>query len=844
MHKNLPDHNYFLDKDIPGLPDYKIVEYIDSGNNALVFKAHSNKVNNDFACKIIPVKNLAGGSLNLPTWEQEIHKANRLKLSLVVNFFHVDKWLDPKNKIDCVVLCAEYVNGRDLKKHIKENKDNISVSFCEDFLREMFKLIHEMEKYNDQHGDLHSGNIIVEDRREQLGGPDYVFRVTDFGVAMTTSGANFKNDYNQTAEILRQLLENVDYQSANPRDRFVYNLLNENFLARYLTEEDTTREPLARNVRGLYEKIEDIDSEFNLRQKNMSEAELTSPFDFLSCEQLGESHSLLRTLYSDLFLGLPLINGRNNLVLTGPRGCGKSTVFKSLSLSHRIEESPQDIKYLGIYYRCDDLYFAFPRYKLPDRTEAYDIPMHYLTATLICELFKAKDLWAQKHFHDEFVKNQAKACEEIWSILDLPPPTEPGGNNFKAIDSRLQKERKRAVEKQPLVHDPKQKIGNYFGPEILIRVCEALKKRFSFLQERPFYFFVDDYSMPKITEELQKNLNRLLMQRTSIGFFKLSTESPVSFIPADIDGKSYVEEREFKWINLALEYLTATREEKLNFIEDVFLKRFRAIKDYPVASLDELIGSYKKNGNDIAEELRDGGKPEMWGKDVLMELCSGDIFYIISLVHKMVSEGGGVEGLRKIQESPRINKGNQKKAIRKEVGSFLDNVRRLKTNKIKGEHLVAVVTAFGNVAFSYLKFRRSKNYNRNPPYQTSRIEPYEELCLSEEAQKIYDELLRYSLFIVDYRGKSRRGRVVPRLYLRRLLLPHFKLTFNSRDSIGLETAEMESLLLRPKDFEKAKQLTKESEEKKEDRQMRIEEFFSKEQEGKNVENRQNRPETS
>lgn len=827
MHKNLPDRDYFLGKEVPGHPDYKIIEFIGSGYNALVFKAHSDIVNNDFACKIIPTANLIGKDLNMPTWKQEINKANILDSRSVVKAYHVNNWKDANNDIDCMVICFEYVNGKNLEQYIEKNSNNIAVTLCEKFLEVMLWLIDEMENHNSQHGDLHLRNIMIEDKKDILGRPNPILKITDFGVATATSGARLKNDYEQTARILRQLLDNVNYQSASARDRFAYNILNKDFLARYLIEDDTTREPLARNARGLYEKVDSIDNEFrkfNAQEKDMSKAELTSPFDFLSCEQLGESHNLLRTLYSDLFLGLSLIEGRNNLVLTGPRGCGKSTVFKSLSLSHRIEENPQDIKYLGIYYRCDDLYFAFPRYQLPDRTEAYDIPMHYLTATLICALFNSIELWARKYFNEKFVKNQTKVCEEIWSILDLTPPTEPGVNNFKAIDFRLQKERKRAVRKQPLVHDLKQKIGDYFGPEILIRVCEVLKKRFSFLREKPFYFFVDDYSMPKITEDLQKNLNRLLMQRTSIGFFKLSTESPVSFIPGDIDGKSYVEEREFVWLNLALKYLTATREEKINFIEDVFLRRFQAIKNYPVSNLDELIGSYKISGNDVAEKLKAKGKPDMWGKDVLMELCSGDIFYIISLVHRMVLESGGMEGLKKNQESPKINKGNQKKAIRAEAGSFLSSVRRLKTN---GEHLVAVVTAFGNVAYSYLKFQRSRNEERNPPYQASRIEPYEELCINEEAQKVYSDLLRYSLFIEDYRGKSRRGKVVPRLYLRRLLLPHFNLTFNTRDSIGMETAEMESLLLRPKDFEKARRLIKESEEKKENRQMQIDEFLSK-----------------
>ncbi len=91
-----------------------------------------------------------------------------------------------------------------------------------------------------------------------------------------------------------------------------------------------------------------------------------------------------------------------------------------------------------------------------------------------------------------------------------------------------------------------------------------------------------------------------------------------------------------------------------------------------------------------------------------------------------------------------------------------------------------------------------------PPYQASRIEPMEELNLSNDAQKIYTELLRYSLFVEDPRGKSIRGKVVPRLYLRRSLLPHFNLTFSTRDSLLLETEKIEELLLYPEEFERRK----------------------------------------
>ena len=66
----------------------------------------------------------------------------------------------------------------------------------------------------------------------------------------------------------------------------------------------------------------------------------------------------------------------------------------------------------------------------------------------------------------------------------------------------------------------------------------------------------------------------------------------------------------------------------------------------------------------------------------------------------------------------------------------------------------------------------------------------------------YTALIRYAVFLLDVRGKSRRGAVVPRLVLRRFLIPHFNLTFSLRDSLELEPANVEILLTQPERFEK------------------------------------------
>ena len=810
MRANLPSPDYFVGKTLPTRPDLKIVSLVDSGNDGHLFRAHSHALDRDMACKIIPRKNLQYGPDGSEIWRAEVHKANILQNPTVVKFEDIKDWHDHEADIDCVVLISEFVDGLSLRKFIAKDSKEITVPFIRHWLETMLNLFNEMELRNVKHGDFHTGNILVKARSAyDLLGPKFVFRVTDFGVEDATSEPRFKDDYFQLADMLAHLLHTVDYQVCSPKDKFIFNVLRHSFLERHLTEMNLTVDPLARRPQELFYKLQDLDVEFerNAMQEN---PRLTTPFDFLNCEQIGEAAALLHALYSDLFLGLSEIESRNNVVVTGPRGCGKSTVFRSLSLDQKMrvnEASVGQIRYLGVYYRCDDLYFAFPRYKIPNRDEAFDIPIHFVTATLLAKLLDSLECWACKHFSDEFHRTESIVVDSLLEIFDITPPPMPGYITFRAVVSALNKERLKSLKQQRFVNDPHRPIGRCFGVEVLQKACEVLAKHFSFVQERPIYFFIDDYSSPKVTKKLQANLNRLFMQRTPVCFFKLSTESPVSFARNDIDEKIYVESREFILHNFGLVYLHAPLEPKLTFIEDVFRRRLnQSMVSFPARELEELVGSdAEPNNNEMAREIRDGKKLLLWGKELLCKLCSGDIHYLINLVGTMVRLSGGPLELAKIGGTPKVAQEIQNRAIREEAGSFLKNLRSIPPS---GDQLVAIVEAFGNVARSHLQYLDSKNQKTNPPKQATRIEPYEPFTLSENAQRLYDELLRYSVFIEDFRGKSRRGNVVPRLYLRRFLIPHFNLTFSTRDSIELEPEDFEIFLSKPKDFEQKLRMKK------------------------------------
>ena len=81
-----------------------------------------------------------------------------------------------------------------------------------------------------------------------------------------------------------------------------------------------------------------------------------------------------------------------------------------------------------------------------------------------------------------------------------------------------------------------------------------------------------------------------------------------------------------------------------------------------------------------------------------------------------------------------------------------------------------------------------------------RIEVTDEFRLEPLAGEIYRDLIRYGLFMRDARGKSVRGAMVPRLFIRRLLLPYCTLALSKRDSVPLKCAWFSMLLLTPDKF--------------------------------------------
>jgi hypothetical protein len=93
-----------------------------------------------------------------------------------------------------------------------------------------------------------------------------------------------------------------------------------------------------------------------------------------------------------------------------------------------------------------------------------------------------------------------------------------------------------------------------------------------------------------------------------------------------------------------------------------------------------------------------------------------------------------------------------------------------------------------------------ENQGTQSPIQAFRLEILDSFKISDKAKAFHGGLIRYHIFLQDWRGKSQRGMLIPRLYLNRILLPYVNLTFSSHDHIRLTNDEFNHLLEEPTKF--------------------------------------------
>jgi tRNA A-37 threonylcarbamoyl transferase component Bud32 len=790
--------------------EYEIIDYCDSGKRGHVFRA-KNKYGNYRALKFIPQNKFS------PGWAQELIKVHQLESQPNTVRFHIFFLYD-----EFYVMVFDFIEGLTLRKIINDHK--LTVSSIQLILENLLFFRRDCLQKKLLHGDLHPGNIIL--REPEMGNPRaYEVMITDFGIGYTGAILEPKNDIEQICHIATRMLQSIKREELTQQDKVAYDEICNGVAMKSLRE----RSPLERGdektaINNLLEEL------IRIRQrKHMPQAEPISHSrfgDYLVGEQLGNRWKEWKELFVSSFPGYEDIVSRNTTVLTGTRGCGKTIVFRRLSKLLTFEVGPVDDgaagELVGIYLNMNDIAdaFLFDQKKSNERLAMRVIQFFHLS--LLSEIIRIAATAREKAVNEEQIVLD-ESNHQLFNLIisKIEPKTlYPGpGLEMQVAASLVEiaKDRERNAKK-PTAYCLEMTQNDW-----LKRFVPKLQQIVPWIGGRPLYFFLDDYSLPRVSKVLQKILNSVLFQRSDCFFFKISTESPSTLYREDYTNKVLDAPHDFELTDLGSVTIDLSDEKRETFLDDVFYRRLAREDKFQGKTLIKVLGKFDKSWAELARgirkelEIEDDDSQSVqrpkhqvlyYGRKVFVSMWSGDTRSMVKLAQDLLEQIPDKQPLN-LPIQPDI----QNKEFRRTGGEFLhflkacartarDGKTTLPRHIVSwGEHLVKIAEAFKEICLYDLRnLNGGRKGRQNEPKQAFRIEIVDQFSLEGVCREIYEDLVRYGVFLRDDRGKSIRGAIIPRLYLRRLLIPFCTLTFSKIDSIFMKAVDFRDLLLNPADF--------------------------------------------
>jgi len=797
-----PEDPDFCGVEIEG---YKIVESCGSGAIGSVWKA----IRSDHIQDVRAIKFFESASRH-SSWQEEINKTTQIQdHAPVVSFITSGEVLH--DGVEYTWIAWRFVKGSSLKKLIDEGL--LTLPLLLQIIRSSLRVLHACKVAGIQHGDLHSGNIMIEDPNPlDIDDSQNRVKITDFGYLTASQGKDMLDDFQGLSVIIGKCLESLDFHLLSGPEKFVFRVLSQNY-SRLLLESDPVENQFARNPKELLSEFGRIFS----RSPEIDTKSTKSVSDYLAAEILGDRYDEWQALFVPNFIGADRLLERNTTVLTGLRGCGKTTVFRRLTASMNFHlgvcsNVPGADSFVGFYLNARNVAEAFPWFPDDQETVARSQILHFFHSCWTIEVLnwviqtaeKTEDFhWLIDFFRRIFGRALIVTSSDVFGLRE--------------IRAYMERQRDRAKVGMRYVADGWELCSITYLEEL-----SALLVRQKNSDSRPFYYFLDDYSTPLVTAATQRILNSVIFRRSSTAIFKVATESTESLEYIGLNGKVIQLDDDFVLIDSAFESLQKGRSKKNRELLEEILRR-RILRDEILSehatSLFDIIGDTPYAYTDLALQLRGGkvakSKVLYHGRKVFCDIWCSNTREIIRIFSEMLRLGFKVEGAeqRRLEKKPVIDAVDQNSTLRSAGAKYREVLLAASSPSRKlweigndghayGERLVAVSDAFAEVASFELRTKDSKNGDQTPPKQARRIEITDasKADIPAELQVIYQGLIRYGVFLSDARGKSARGKAVDRLVLRGVLLPYYTLSLSKRDSIFMSIEEFSMLLRDPSSF--------------------------------------------
>lgn len=693
-----------------------------------------------------------------------------------------------------IAFVEEWVEGRTLRQILRDTPDQITETFVTGYLDELCGALNVLRVLGLQHGDLHPGNVMIADPAPGTLDKRMRVRVVDMG-SLRPLPEQPVDRLSDHTNLVRHLVDMHNAMRRNPSvsHRTARFLTSCRQLISSMLDADasialTSPEQIAVSFKQAY-----VRSMFPVRSASIK---LNDPFEFISAEHLADDR-LLVDIFARSCPWLSKVQSSVPCLLVGPRGCGKSTMFRWLSLRahlHKTELDRDDFTLSGFYVACTAMQNRLSWVRSDDLSNRFHREIvHYLNMLLAREVMHTLSMIAERADRTKLWGFGDPQESSIYAFVSAavagPLPVLQGVSRSRVGLELVERELSRC-------HDAMRRginLENITDESFLGDFTEHLLREVPFFADKPIAFLLDDYSTHRLPARVQRILNRVIWQRRSSHLFKLSSEKYGAEL-VDVEGAAIDTTRELVEIDCGREFLRLNDAEARAFAVELLSKRLESA-EY-VGKPEQLLGSSRWEEGSLAAALRSRRRgradDQYYGLECIANICSGDISTLLLVIRRIFDLGEVSKST--VSTVPRVK---QHQAIESVSRELLEKVRH---HHRYGPQMYAILLAFGQHVRKVLVNGRPHSNSALPQICRIEVDDFGSAkdALSAEQEELATELIRRAIFIEMEPGRSRRG-FAPTLrwQLRRVYLPAFKAALAKNDAVKFTPAEFKFFLTDP-----------------------------------------------